>query len=90
MRDAFIDVTLEIPVRDIHDLDSRDASRAVLERMRNEADRQCAAAGATLRTDRAPELEFRRAMHPLLGDFVLVASRWPVVVREGHELDRPA
>jgi hypothetical protein len=54
----------------------------VLERMRDSADRLCAERGARLRTDRAPEIIVQQAMHPLLGDMTLFASRWAAVAPE--------
>lgn len=80
MRDTFIDVRLEVPVRELAAL--RDASQQILERMRDSADRLCAEHGARLRTDRAPEIIVEQAMHPLLGDMTLFASRWAVVAPE--------
>jgi len=80
MRDLFVDVRLEVPVRELAALP--DASQQVLERMRDSADRLCADSGARLRTDRAPEIIVEQAMHPLLGDMTLFASRWAVVAPE--------
>ena len=80
MRDTFVDVRLEVPVRELAALP--DASQQVLERMRDSADRLCAESGARLRTDRAPEIIVQQAMHPLLGDMTLFASRWAVVAPE--------
>jgi hypothetical protein len=80
MRDAFVDVRLEVPTHELQGLS--DASTQVLERMRDSADRLCAESGARLRTDRAPEIVVQEAQHPLLGDFTLFASRWAVVAPE--------
>ena len=80
MRDTFVDVRLEVPVRELAALP--DAGQQVLERMRDSADRLCAESGARLRTDRAPEIVVQQAMHPLLGDMTLFASRWAVVAPE--------
>lgn len=78
MRDAFVDVTLEVPVSELARLD--DPTRVLYERMRESADKLCAENGARLRTDRAPEVHVREGRHPLLGlDMTLVASRWAVV-----------
>jgi hypothetical protein len=73
VRDVFVDVTLEVPAREMR---HPDAPQAVLERMRDSADRLCSERGARLRTDRAPEVIVKQAMHPLLGDMTLFASRW--------------
>ena len=81
MRDAFVDVLLEVPVRELAKL--QDPTAALYERMREGADAKCAEAGARLRTDRAPEVRVQEARHPLLGDMTLVASRWAVVAPEG-------
>lgn len=80
MRDAFIDVLLEVPVRELAGL--HDPTRALYERMREGADAKCAEVGARLRTDRAPEVVVREGRHPLIGDVTLVASRWAVVAPE--------
>ena len=80
MRDAFVDVLLEVPVRELAAL--HDPTRELYERMREGADAKCAESGARLRTDRAPEVRVQEARHPLLGDMTLVASRWAVVVPE--------
>ncbi len=80
MRDVFVDVLLEVPVRELAGL--YDPTRALYERMRISADRLCAEKGARLRTDRAPEVHVREGRHPLMGDMTLVASRWAVVAPE--------
>lgn len=80
MRDTFVDVRLEVPTRELAGL--QDAGTQVLERMRDSADRLCEDSGARLRTDRAPEILVQQAMHPLLGDMTLFASRWAAVVPE--------
>lgn len=81
MRDAFVDVLLEVPVRELARLD--DPTAALYERMREGADAKCAEVGAKLRTDRHPEVRVQEARHPLLGDMTLVASRWAVLAPEG-------
>lgn len=81
MQDIFIDVLLEIPTADL--AQEQDPTKGLYDRMREAADTECAKAGATLRTDRAPEVHIRQGRHPLLGlDMVLVASRWAVVAPE--------
>jgi hypothetical protein len=77
VRDAFIDVMLEVPVSELARL--HDPTAALYERMREGADAKCAEVGARLRTDRAPEVRVQQADHPLLGGMTLVASRWAVV-----------
>ncbi len=78
MRDAFVDVLLEVPAAELARLD--DPTRFLWERMREKADALCAESGARLRTDRAPEVRVQEGRHPLLGlDMTLVASRWAVV-----------
>jgi hypothetical protein len=79
VRDTFIDVLLEVPAKEMR---HPDAPQAVLERMRDSADRLCAEQGARLRTDRAPEILVKEGIHPLLGDMTLFASRWAVVAPE--------
>jgi hypothetical protein len=83
VRDVFVDVLLEVPARELLMLD--DPARVVWERMREAADVKCAAAGARLRTDRAPEVLVQEARHLLGGDVTLVASRWAAVAPEGLE-----
>jgi hypothetical protein len=80
VRDVFVDVLLEVPVRELAGLP--DPSRELYERMRVSADRLCAEQGARLRTDRAPEVHVREGRHPLIGDMTLVASRWAAVAPE--------
>jgi hypothetical protein len=81
VQDTFVDVRLEVPVRELAALGD-DGPRQVVERMRDSADRLCAERGGRLRTDRAPELIVQEAQHPLLGDFTLFASRWAAVAPE--------
>lgn len=81
MRDAFVDVFLEVPVRELAAL--HDPTAALYERMREGADAKCAEVGARLRTDRAPEVRVVEAQTPLGVDVTLVGSRWAVVAPEG-------
>ena len=80
MRDLFVDVLLEVPSPELRRL--HDPAGEVLERMRIKADQACDEQGAQLRTDRAPEIVVKEAMHPLLGDMTLFASRWAAVAPE--------
>lgn len=80
MRDVFVDVLLEVPSRELRGL--HDPAGEVLERLRVKADQFCADSGARLRTDRAPEIIVNEAIHPLLGDMTLFASRWAAVAPE--------
>lgn len=81
MRDAFVDVLLELPTSDLAAQD--DPTRYLYERMREGADALCAENGSELRTDRAPEVVIREGQHPLLGTpMTLIASRWAVLVPE--------
>ena len=85
MRDAFVDVTLEVPAAELVRLS--DPTAFLYERMRDRADALCAESGARLRTDRAPEVIVQEGRHPLLGlDVTLVASRWAVVVPDSVTL----
>ena len=81
MRDAFVDVLLEVPVKELARLD--DPTAVLYHAMREAADAKCAESGARLRTDRAPEVRVQEAHGPLIGDVTLVASRWAVVAPEG-------
>ena len=83
MRDVFVEVLLEVPAAEVRRL--YDPAQQVLERMRDKADRLCSEQGARLRTDRAPEIVVKEAMHPLLGDMTLFASRWAAVAPESVE-----
>lgn len=79
MRDAFVDVTYEVPALEL--AMQRDPPSYVLERMRDRADALCAEQGARLRTDRSPEVIVNQAVERATGaDTVLIASRWAVVV----------
>lgn len=85
MRDAFVDVLVEVPVADL--ATEADPTRALYDVMRHKADEVCAHSGARLRTDRAPEVRVQEGRHPALGiDVTLVASRWAVVVPDSLEL----
>lgn len=79
MRDAFIDVLVEIPTADL--AAESDPTAHLYRLMTNAADRECALVGAQLRTDRVPEVLVQQAQHPLLSvAMTLVASRWAVRV----------
>lgn len=85
MRDVFVDVLLEVPASEVARL--HDPTRELYEAMRTKADELCAASGARLRTDRAPEVRVQEGRHPLLGvDMTLVASRWAAVAPDGVEV----
>ena len=87
MRDAFLDVSLELNPDALAAQD--DPSRYVLEAARAEADRKCADSGAQLRTDRAPEVLVQNGVHKLTRrDVVLVATRWAVRVPESVPVQR--
>ena len=90
MREAQLDVTLEIQVMDdVAVMGDTDFWRGAMEKMREEADRLAATVpGARLRTDRPPEIISRLGSHNLLlGEWVLVASRWWVDVPESFHGD---
>ena len=76
MARAYIDVMLEVPVRELAAMP--DPTREMYERMRTKADAMCAEAGARLRTDSAPEVVVKQGHSALIGDVTLVASRWAV------------
>jgi hypothetical protein len=82
MRDTYVDVTFEIPQRELDAV--ADPSAMVVEKMRAEADRLCTEAGGQLRTDRNPEVVIHpSAEHKLTGErYVLIATRWAAVVPE--------
>lgn len=85
MRDAFIDVTFEIPLSDLGSV--LDPSGYILEKMRGEADRVCDRSKARLRTDRNPEIQVNQAIEARTGRAMLLcASRWAVEVPESVEM----
>jgi hypothetical protein len=85
MRDAFVDVTLELPITELSTVTN--PSNFVLEKMRDEADRLCDEAKARLRTDRAPEIQVNQAIEARTGrTMLLCASRWAVEVPETLEV----
>lgn len=87
MRDAFVDVQLELNP-DALALES-DPSQYVLEASRAEAERLCDDNRAQLRTDRAPEVLVKKGIHKLTRqEVLLVASRWAVRVPSGVEVQR--
>ena len=87
MRDAFVDVTTEVPLAELATV--RDPSGLVLETMRETADKLCDESGARLRTARAPEVHVSRGIEKATGTEVLLcASRWAVEVPESVEVGR--
>lgn len=86
MRDAFIDVVIEVPRDDLRS-HGDNAPQWVLERMRGKADEVCAENGARLRTDLAPEFIIEDAEQKFTGvEYVLMATRWAVVVPESVQV----
>lgn len=78
MRDAFVDVRLEIDLDSLTTQDRPD--EWVIEQARTEADRLCDRNGARLRTDRAPEILVEKGQHRETGQLcLLVATRWAVI-----------
>lgn len=87
MRDAFVDVTFEIPLSELAIV--RDPTSFVLEQMRISADHLCDESKARLRTDRAPEVHVSQAVEVKTGKpMVLCASRWSVELPESVEVAR--
>lgn len=85
MRDAFVDVTLEVPLTDLAHVN--DPSAYVFEKMRDAAEKLCDESRARLRTDRAPEVELSQAVETRTGrGMLLCASRWAVEVPESVEV----
>jgi hypothetical protein len=91
MKDVQIDVHLEIARGEIADhiyntKDKNVLAAAIVERVREHAERIASGVGGTVRTDRAPEWYIRRGSHVTQGgDFLLVASRWWVTVPNWFE-----
>lgn len=84
MRDAFVDVLVEVPASELQR--QADPTRHLYDLMLHRADEVCAEQGARLRTDRTPEVRVQEGRHPLGFDVTLVASRWAVVVPDSVEL----
>lgn len=83
--DVFIDVHSEFDTLSLAKL--ADPGREVMEMVRGIAERLCEGRGATVRTDRAPEVIIRRAVKPETGaDVTLVSSRWAVVAPESLQI----
>jgi hypothetical protein len=80
-----LDVMLEIPMAEANRLAARrgEIGPEIIDMSRQRAEELCREAGATLRTDRVPEFVFSEAQSPLLGDMLLVGSRWWAEVPEG-------
>lgn len=79
MRDAFIDVSIEVPARAL--MLDRNPSQAVMERLEAAALAKCDQNLGRLRTDKGPEVIVKAAVEISTGvDMVLVAARWPVVI----------
>lgn len=77
MTARFVDVRCEFDTFGLAQL--ADPAQEVMEIVREEAQRLCDTRGAVLRTDRAPEVIIRRAIHAASGrDVTLVSSRWAV------------
>jgi hypothetical protein len=81
VKDMFLDVQAEIPMHEVESFGPA-AGQHIIEMLRRSADELCDRDGARLRTDRMPEIIIKRAMHPLTGDVLLVASRWATVAPE--------
>jgi hypothetical protein len=79
-----LDVQLEIPMSQVRQYASRrgEIGPEIIDMSRQRAEELCREAGATLRTDRVPEFVFSEAQSPLVGDVLLVGSRWWAEVPE--------
>lgn len=78
MRDAYVDVQLEINLASLEGKDNPD--EFVISTARLEADRLCERNGARLRTDRVPEILVQKGQNRETGELcLLVATRWAVV-----------
>jgi hypothetical protein len=77
MREEFVEVLLEVPVKELATL--HDPTQELYEAMRIAADRKCAEVGRRVHAATGPvEVRVQEARHPLIGDMTLVASRWRV------------
>lgn len=93
MREALIDVTLDVQVDDdLAALADPTFHRQAMERMRDKADAAARMAGGHLRTDRMPEIMVPKVVSPTSPlmkhqQYVLFASRWHVEVPDGFHGD---
>lgn len=84
MRDAFVDVMLEIPLFDLER--QADEDRYIIERLRDAADAKCERAGAELRTDVIPEFVVEKGTLATTGeDYALIATRWACRIPDAVE-----
>jgi len=84
-----LDVLLEIPMSQA-DRMARDRGAIgpeIVDMSRWRAEELCREAGGTLRTDRTPEFTMSEGQSPLLGDMLLVGSRWWAEVPENFVPD---
>ncbi len=91
MRAVQLDVQLEIPLADAHRLAANRGSIGpeIIDMSRERAEQLVRSAGVTayLRTDRVPEFVLAEAQSPLVGDVLIVASRWWAEVPESFQPD---
>lgn len=91
MRAVQIDVQLEIRLAEAHRMAINHGSIGpeVIEASRERAEQLVRSAGVTayLRTDRVPEFVLAEAQSPLVGDVLIVASRWWAEVPESFQPD---
>ena len=81
MRDAYVDVTLELTHADLDAVPQADWSAFVFERMERTADQLCDSHSARLRTDARPEIIVSEAQRRSDGAACLLfAARWPCIV----------
>lgn len=94
MKAQMIDVELAVARGEIADSlfttqDKNALATALIERVRGKAEEEARAVGGRLQTDTLPEFYIRRGSHVTFGgDYLLVASRWTVLVPDQFDMRR--
>jgi hypothetical protein len=94
MKDTFLDVEVAVPSASLADnlytTELKDElSAQLVEKCRVEAEQRAREVGGRVRTDRAPEFYIRTGGDLVTGEeFLLVASRWSVVVPNAFDMTR--
>ncbi len=84
MKEQILDLTLDLPVAEVERLGDHSGDE-ILRRLRYEADRRAREAGGWVIETRLPELVVRQGRSALLGDMVLVGSRWWLEVPDSFD-----
>lgn len=84
MKEQVLDLTLDLPVAEVERMGDR-SGEEILNRMRYEADRRAETAGGRVIETRLPEIIVRQGRSALLGDMVLVGTRWWLEVPDSFD-----